>query len=75
METVTLQYRGYGITVTPVKDHDDLWDYGYTLALDGAAPITARGTAGGHQTPEAASLAGQEVAKIEVDNLRALQQR
>lgn len=75
METVSLQYRGYAITVTPVKDHDDLWDYKYTLVIDGAAPVATSGTAGGHLTPEAASLSGQEVAKIEVDNLLALQQR
>jgi len=75
MSAVTVQYRGYEIVVTPVKDHEDLWDYTYTLSKDGAAPLSGSGTAGGHLTPEAGSVSGVEVAKIEVDNLLALQQR
>lgn len=71
------EYKGYTITVTPVKDSGDLWDFAYRLTRHGqdgdpGAAITRSQSAGGHATPESACLAGLEVARIEVDNLLAL---
>jgi hypothetical protein len=79
MQQATEEYKGYRITVAPVKDKDDLWDYEYQLTrLDGGAPTPElqkrrMRTAGGHLTPEAAIAAGIEMAKTEVDNLLALE--
>ncbi|MEC5160234.1 MULTISPECIES: hypothetical protein [unclassified Janthinobacterium] len=76
------EYRGFTISVTPVKDHDDLWDFEYRIVRDGrdaaaraAGDITRSQTLGGYPAPEVARLAGWEVAKIEVDNLLALEQK
>ena len=76
------QYRGFSISVTPVKDRDDLWDFEYRIVRDGrdaaaraAGDITRSQTLGGYAAPEVARLAGWEVAKIEVDNLLALEQK
>lgn len=66
------QYRGFTISVTPKKDKDDLWDYTYRLQRDGepdAQAITRSRTLGGYLAPDAACVAGLEVAKTEVDNL------
>jgi len=66
------QYRGFTILVTPQKDNDDLWDFSYRLQRDGqsdALEVSRSRTLGGHADPEAAYVAGFEVAKIEVDNL------
>lgn len=68
------QYRGFTISVTPQKDNDDLWDFTYHLQREAGAGGEAKDiersrTLGGHMTPEAASVAGLEVAKMEVDNL------
>jgi hypothetical protein len=75
MQAATEEYKGFRITVTPIKDKDDLWDYEYALTrINGGAPApspeTRRArTAGGHLDPEAAIAAGIEMAKTEVDNL------
>lgn len=76
------EYRGFTISVTPVKDCDDLWDVEYHIAKDGRrratrAPgdISRSQTLGGHISPQAACLAGIEVARIEVDNLLALEEK
>lgn len=71
------EYRGFKISVTPIKDHEDLWAFKYHIEKDGAAVapragVTRQQTMEAHQTPEIALLAGLEVAKIEVDNYLAL---
>ncbi len=71
------QYRGYTITVLPIKDHDDLWDAEYELVpAGGEVPARPKRsmTANGHTDAAAAQLSGFEVARIEVDNLLALRQ-
>ena len=78
METVTLDYRGCQLMVTPVMHHEGLWDYSYRIMragqkADGKDVILRRRTATSHSTAEAACNAGVELAKIEVDNLRALE--
>lgn len=75
MQSASEQYHGYTIAVTPLRDHDDLWDFAYRVTRpDGgpAAAVTRSQTAGGHATPEAACVAGLQVARTEVDNLLAL---
>ncbi|MDB5762299.1 MAG: hypothetical protein JWQ21_1294 [Herminiimonas sp.] len=75
METKTVEYRGFQIVVTPMKDHEDLWDFKYQVSKPGD-PATAseghsvsrRQTLGGYETAATACDAGIEVAKIEVDN-------
>lgn len=75
MPKASEQYRGYTITVQPIKDHDDLWDAEYELVPDAgetpARPVRSM-TARGHIDAEAAQLSGFQVARIEVDNLLAL---
>lgn len=68
------QYRGYTIAVTPRKDHDDLWDFDYTIApVDGKGqPRQRSNTAGGHASEAIALQSGIEVARIEIDNLLAM---
>jgi hypothetical protein len=68
-------YRGYRITVTPKRDHDDLWDFDYTIApVDGKGQTHKRSnTAGGHASESIAREAGIEVARVEIDNLIAMQ--
>jgi hypothetical protein len=82
METKTVEYRGFQIVVTPVKDHEDLWDFDYHVskAGDPAAAsvghsISRRQTLGGYETAATACDAGIEVAKIEVDNRIALSEK
>lgn len=82
MDALNQQYRGFVISVTPLRDHDDLWDFVYHITRDGEpvallgeAGITRSQTLGGHAAPEIASLAGLEVAKTEVDNLLALEKK
>ncbi|CDG82668.1 hypothetical protein [Janthinobacterium agaricidamnosum] len=72
MNVLTQEYRGYTIRVTPFQDHDDLWDFTYQLSKDGGPAIDGSQTLGGHLTAEIAGFAGVEVARIEVDNLLAL---
>ncbi len=79
MQITSEEYKGYGISVTPMKDCGDLWDFEYRITRPGAdaggaaaLPITRSQTAGGHATPEVACFAGLEVARTEVDNLLAL---
>ena len=80
MLATTEQYKGYTITVTPQKDHGDLWDFSYRIMRSGeggqdgdpAAAITRSQSAGGHATSAIACLAGLEVARTEIDNLLAL---
>ncbi|MET3135017.1 hypothetical protein AAKU55_005320 [Oxalobacteraceae bacterium GrIS 1.11] len=80
MNELKQEYRGYTIAVTPNKDHDDLWDFEYRITRDSetvahktAGSVTRSQTLGGHLTIEAARLAGWELARIEVDNLLALE--
>ncbi len=78
MDRLTAEYRGYTIAVTPIKDEGDQWDFNYVLSKDGApepARLSGSQTLGGYAGPEVACLAGMEVAKIEVDNLLALQDK
>ena len=74
MPEVTDSYRGFNIVVTPVKDHDDLWDFEYEITrADGAGEPRRRGqSTGGHADADTACLSGTQVARIEVDNLLAL---
>ncbi|WP_317201902.1 hypothetical protein [Janthinobacterium sp.] len=79
MDTANQEYRGFSISVTPLKDHDDLWDFEYRIVKDGLQlaqqPVGASvrsQTLGGHIAADGARLAGLEVAKIEIDNLLAL---
>lgn len=77
MQQATEDYRGYQIVVRPLKDHEDLWDFEYQLCPAGGTlgePRRRSRTEGGHLTPDAACVAGIEVARIEVDNLLALDQ-
>lgn len=79
LENRTEDYRGYLIVVTPLMDHDDLWDFKYTITRVGDPEMASVGhsssrrqTMDGHQTPAAACEAGVELARIEVDNHIAL---
>ena len=80
MQCISEEYKGYTIAVTPIKDGGDLWDFTYRITKRGqggqdgdpAAAIARSQSAGGHVTPDAACLAGLEVARTEVDNLLAL---
>lgn len=74
MSEVTEKYRGFNIVVTPVKDHDDLWDFDYQISrADGSGETRRRGqSAGGHASADIAAVSGIQVARIEVDNLLAL---
>lgn len=81
-DVIKQEYRGFSIAVTPVKDNDDLWDFEYRIERDStpvaqraAGGVTRSQTLGGHATADVARLAGLEVAKIEVDNLLALEQK
>ena len=79
MARLTEHYRGYTIAVTPIRDDDDLWDFDYFLSqagtiLAGARPTRSQ-TLGGYAAPDIAGVAGLEVAKIEIDNLLALQEK
>lgn len=79
MEASTVEYRGFDIEVTPLKDHDDLWDFRYQVTRQGdpeklaiGHSVARRQTMDGHTTPEAACEAGIQLAKVEVDNFLAL---
>ena len=79
METSTVEYRGFDIAVTPLKDHDDLWDFRYQITKTDdpdktvvGHSISRRQTMDGHATPEAACESGVQLAKVEVDNFLAL---
>jgi len=79
METRTLDYRGFRLLVTPVMDHEGQWEYSYRIQragqqADGRDVVLRRRTVNFHSTAEAACMAGIELAKVEVDNLRALEQ-
>lgn len=79
METRTLDYRGFRLLVTPVMDHEGLWEYSYRILrsgqrADGPDVVPRRRTANFHSTAEAACMAGIGLAKVEVDNLCALEQ-
>ncbi|HEY8099993.1 MAG TPA: hypothetical protein VIF82_04515 [Burkholderiaceae bacterium] len=82
METKTEEYRGYQIVVTPIKDHEDLWDFKYQISKIGDQAITSVGnsisrreTLGGYISAATACDAGIEVAKIEIDNHIALTEK
>jgi hypothetical protein len=82
METKTEDYRGYQITVTPIKDHLGLWDFQYRISKTGdqdtasvGHSVSRRDTLGGYATAETACDAGVEVAKIEIDNRLALSEK
>jgi hypothetical protein len=64
--------------VTPVMEHEGLWEYSYRILragqqADSKDVILRRRTINFHRTAEAACMAGIELAKVEVDNLRALE--
>jgi hypothetical protein len=74
---VRYDYRGFTISIRPLKDHEDLWDFEYRLTQDGTQVSPLREsvrsrTLGGHATPEIACEAGFELAKIEIDHRLAL---
>ena len=75
MQAATEQYRGFRIVVTPMVDCDDLWDFEYRMRrIDGSGEERIRAkSAGGYATSETACFAGIEVARIEADNLLALE--
>ena len=78
METRTLNYRGFRLLVTPVMDHEGLWEYSYRIVragsqADGKDVVVRRRTVNFHRTADAACMAGIELAKVEVDNLLALE--
>jgi hypothetical protein len=78
METRTLAYRGFQLLVTPVMDHEGLWEYSYCILragqqADGKDVVLRRRTVNFHRSADAACMAGIELAKVEVDNLRALE--
>ena len=78
METRTVDYRGFRLLVTPVMDHEGLWEYSYRILragqpLDGKALVLRRRTVNFPSPADAACRAGIELAKVEVDNLRALE--
>jgi hypothetical protein len=79
MQIATEEYKGFTIAVTPVKDCSDLWDFTYRITRvgdgDPAAALTRSQSAGGHATPDTACVAGVQVARIEIDNLLALNRR
>jgi hypothetical protein len=82
METKTEQYRGFQIVVSPIKDHEDLWDFKYQISKIGdqatasiGHSVSRRETLGGYATAATACDAGIEVAKIEVDNYIALSEK
>jgi hypothetical protein len=79
MESSIVEYRGFDIEVTPFKGNDDLWDFRYQVTRHGdpektviGHSATRRQTMNGHTTMEAASEAGMQLAKVEVDNYLAL---
>jgi hypothetical protein len=74
MPDASEEYRGYRITVVPVKDCEDRWDFEYRIGpFGGDDQIRSRSkTAGGYMTIDAACLAGIEVARTEIDSLLAL---
>ena len=53
METTTLDYRGFRLLVTPVMDHEGLWEYSYRILRTGQrADARGRGPAPAqHQFP------------------------
>jgi hypothetical protein len=74
---VKYDYRGFTISIRPLKDHEDLWDFEYRLTQDGTQVSALREsvrsrTLSGHATPEIACEAGFELAKIEIDHRLAL---
>jgi hypothetical protein len=74
---VDYEYRGFTISIRPIQDHEDLWDFEYRLSQDGAQVAPARDslrsrTLSGHATPEIACDAGFELAKIEIDHRLAI---
>jgi hypothetical protein len=74
MQEAVDEYRGYRISVVPVKDCEDRWDFEYRLRrLDGTGEERTRAkSAGGYPTAETACFAAVEVARTEIDNLVAL---
>ncbi|WLI90563.1 hypothetical protein Q4S45_05425 [Massilia sp. R2A-15] len=74
MADASEDYRGYRITVTPIKDCEDRWDFEYRIGpFGGGEQVRSRSkTANGYMTTEAACVAGIEVARTEIDNLLAL---
>jgi hypothetical protein len=73
MSELTEEYRGFSIVVRPMLDHDDLWDFEYSIARPEVPHRAARSqTLGGHASADIAARAGVEVARIEIDNLLAL---
>jgi len=78
MEAKTINYRGFQLQVTPVMDHEGLWEFRYRIVragqqADGKDVVMRRQTVNFHRTADAACMAGLELAKVEADNLLALE--
>jgi hypothetical protein len=73
--TMSNEYRGYRIDVKAMQDCEDRWDFDYTLTrLDGKGEVRHRShTVNGQATAEVARVAAIEVARIEIDNVLAMQ--
>lgn len=80
MQITTEEYKGFTITVTPIKDNGDLWDFEYRITKTGqggqdgdpGAAIIRSKTAGGYNSADIACAAGMQTGRIEVDNLLAI---
>ncbi len=70
-----MQYRGYQIAVSARQDCEDRWDFDYSITpLDGKGGTRQRShTVNGQMTEDAAQMAAVQVARIEIDNVLALQ--
>ncbi|KAF3999112.1 hypothetical protein [Glaciimonas immobilis] len=67
-----LNYKGYTIVSQPTQGHDDLWHDGYQI-IKGDTEIASRlNTESIHTTRDAARDSSLDFARIEVDNLVAL---
>jgi hypothetical protein len=82
MDMKSFEYRGFHIVVTPMKDHEGLWDFKYQIskpndpavALTGHS-VTRRQTLIGYESADIACDAGIEVAKTEIDNYIAMSEK
>jgi hypothetical protein len=75
----TIDCRGFQLLVTPVMSHEGLWEFSYCIfrpgqRSDSKEAVRRRQTVNCHRTAAAAYLACIELAKVEVDSLRALEQ-
>lgn len=73
-QTEDQQYRGYQIAIHTMQDHEDRWDFEYTLTpVDGKGEVRHRShTVNGQMTEDAARVAAVEVARTEVDHVLSM---